>query len=38
MNAYDLCQRHVVTVRRHEDLCTGGLDDERTERRLPGGS
>ena len=22
MNAYDLCQRHVVTVRRHEDLST----------------
>jgi CBS domain-containing protein len=22
MNAYELCQRHVVTVRRHEDLAT----------------
>jgi CBS domain-containing protein len=22
MNAYELCQRHVVTVRRHEDLTT----------------
>ncbi|HUQ11400.1 MAG TPA: CBS domain-containing protein [Steroidobacteraceae bacterium] len=22
MNAYDLCQRHVVTVRRHEELST----------------
>lgn len=22
MNAYDLCQRHVVTVRRHEELAT----------------
>ena len=22
MNAYDLCQRHVVTARRHEDLTT----------------
>src|SRR4051812_31558716 len=22
MNAYDLCQRHVVTVRRHEELGT----------------
>jgi CBS domain-containing protein len=22
MNAYELCQRHVVTIRRHEDLST----------------
>src|SRR5690349_24521012 len=22
MNSYDLCQRHVVTVRRHEELST----------------
>src|SRR6187399_1045429 len=22
MNAYELCQRHVVTVRRHEELAT----------------